>query len=315
MPTIYDRYTIKWDGNSLSCDNVVVLGYNGKNTTILTFENTSLYEDVRFINVEFYGKGHTIVRSFENNAVETNLSPDQYGHDAIMSLYWERDSGDHGVSRMGVIIERSEYFHDEETEQQADTNTQEINRLKTRVLSLENAIHALREPVSPWNEGYQYDVGVSTQEVVLTKDTSPDLFERMNLDGGIGVTTIIAQGFAADVGQTGNWNLDIAMFTGGAAEGNFVAGCALDFNVSGTESPITAIRFTLDRVSGEITPHYQPNTDRDTVDKWLYNDGSAAYGGKPEPSKLAEVDTIRIAAPFDMNGMTFTFYANALAEV
>lgn len=311
MPTIYDRYTIQWDGNSLSCDNAVILGYNGKNTTILTFENTSPYEDVRFIDVEFYGKGHTIVRGFENNAIETSLSPERYGHDAIMSLYWERDNGDHGVSRMGVIIERSEYFHDEETEAQADDNTQEIAQLKARVSSLESLINAMRGSPTVWSDGYQYDVGVSGQTVSLSKGDQPDLFADFGLDRGIGFSRIFAEGLPAAV-ET-RYELRIRLYVSESPTAP-VTSYKYSWKNSEAYAP-NGIRFVLNRTSGEFIARWVENAESPVNNyEWVPEGDSSPSADtfNPNPYFLASVDTIEISANFDLADSKFTFSSNAL---
>lgn len=308
MPTIYDRYTIKWDGNSLSCDNAVILGYNGKNTTILTFENTSPYEDVRFINVEFYGKGHTIVRGFENNAIETSLSPERYGHDAIMSLYWERDSGDHGVSRMGVIIERSEYFHDEETEQQADDNTQEINLLKARVASLEDQLSNIYGQPE-FSSSYQYDIGVSTSDLLLSKDDHPELFERLGAGNGPGASFIAIEGFPSGAGTQ---NIGISLLNADRGEVYFQK--TVTYTSDGAPA---SLLLSIDRVTGEGSYNWLSSRTIDPLPSNFFEFSNGQYGGTGynRPQDFENVTEIRIVSSFDLAESKITTFHSQIKGV
>lgn len=134
MPTIYDSYRIEWDGNSLSCENDVIIGYNTSNKTRLEFVNTSLRADVRFTSIEFRTPLSRIGFDLpDDGKIELSLNPVLYGADSDLALFWEADDGNTGAAHMRVMIVESEYYHDEETEAQADDNTQEINQLKARV--------------------------------------------------------------------------------------------------------------------------------------------------------------------------------------
>lgn len=139
MPTIYDFYRIEWDGNSLSCENDVIIGYNASNKTRLEFVNTSSRADVRFTSIEFRTPLSRIGFDLPGDGkIELSLNPLLYGEDSDLALFWEGDDGKTGAAHMRVMIVESEYYHDEETEQQADDNTQEINQLKPRVSALES---------------------------------------------------------------------------------------------------------------------------------------------------------------------------------
>lgn len=138
MPTIYDFYRIEWDGNSLSCENDVIIGYNASNKTRLEFVNTSLRTDVHFTSIEFRTPLSRIGFDLpDDGKIELSLNPLLYGEDSDLALFWEADDGKAGAAHMRVMIVESEYYHDEETEQQADDNTQEINLLKARVGGIE----------------------------------------------------------------------------------------------------------------------------------------------------------------------------------
>ena len=139
MPTIYDSYRIEWDGNSLSCENDVIIGYNASNKTRLEFVNTSSRADVRFASIEFRTPLSRIGFDLpDDGKIELSLNPVLYGADSDLALFWEADDGKTGAAHMRVMIVESEYYHDEETEAQADDNTQEINLLKDRVSALES---------------------------------------------------------------------------------------------------------------------------------------------------------------------------------
>lgn len=138
MPTIYDSYRIEWDGNSLSCENDVIIGYNASNKTRLEFVNTSSRTDVRFTSIEFRTPLSRIGFDLpDDGKIELSLNPVLYGADSDLALFWESDDGKTGTAHMRVMIVESEYYHDEETEQQADDNTQEIKLLKARVAEIE----------------------------------------------------------------------------------------------------------------------------------------------------------------------------------
>ena len=137
MPTIYDSYRIEWDGNSLSCENDVIIGYNTSNKTRLEFVNTSSRADVRFTSIEFRTPLSRIGFDLpDDGKIELSLNPILYGADSDLALFWE-DDGKTGAAHMRVMIVESEYYHDEETEAQADDNTQEITQLKARVGEIE----------------------------------------------------------------------------------------------------------------------------------------------------------------------------------
>lgn len=141
MPTIYDSYRIEWDGNSLSCENDVIIGYNTSNKTRLEFVNTSSRTDVSFTSVEFRTPLSRIGFDLpDDGKIELSLNPVLYGADSDLALFWEADDGKTGAAHMRVMIVESEYYHDEETEAQADDNTQEINQLKARVSVLESLL-------------------------------------------------------------------------------------------------------------------------------------------------------------------------------
>lgn len=141
MPTIYDSYRIEWDGNSLYCENDVIIGYNASNKTRLEFVNTSSRTDVRFTSIEFRTPLSRIGFDLpDDGKIELSLNPMLYGEDSDLAVFWEADDGKSGVAHMSVMIVESEYYHDEETEQQADDNTQEINLLKARVSALESLL-------------------------------------------------------------------------------------------------------------------------------------------------------------------------------
>ena len=138
MPTIYDFYRIEWDGNSLSCENDVIIGYNASNKTRLEFVNTSPRTDVHFTSIEFRTPFSRIGFVLpDDGKIELSLNPLLYGEDSDLALFWVADDGKEGAAHMRVMITESDYYHDEETEQQADDNTQEINQLKARVEEIE----------------------------------------------------------------------------------------------------------------------------------------------------------------------------------
>ena len=138
MPTIYDFYRIEWDGNSLSCENDVIIGYNASNKTRLEFVNTSPRTDVHFTSIEFRTTFSRIGFDLpDDGKIELSLNPLLYGVDSDLAVFWVSDDGKSGVAHISVMIVESEFYHDEETEQQADDNTQEINLLKARVEEIE----------------------------------------------------------------------------------------------------------------------------------------------------------------------------------
>lgn len=138
MPTIYDFYRIEWDGNSLSCENDVIIGYNASNKTRLEFVNTSPRTDVHFTSIEFRTPFSRIGFDLpDDGKIELSLNPLLYGVDSDLAVFWVSDDGKSGVAHMSVMIVESVFYHDEETEQQADDNTQEINLLKARVEEIE----------------------------------------------------------------------------------------------------------------------------------------------------------------------------------
>ena len=121
MPTIYDSYRIEWDGNSLYCENDVIIGYNASNKTRLEFVNTSPCTGVHFTSIEFRTPLSRIGFDLpDDGKIELSLNPVLYGADSDLALFWEADDGKTGAAHMRVMIVESEYYHDEETEQQVE---------------------------------------------------------------------------------------------------------------------------------------------------------------------------------------------------
>lgn len=134
MPTIYDSYRIEWDGNSLSCENDVIIGYNASNKTRLEFVNTSPRADVRFTSIEFRTPLSRIGFDLpDDGKIELSLNPVLYGADSDLALFWEADDGKTGAAHMRVMVVESEYYHDEEMEAQVEDNTNNISAVNGRV--------------------------------------------------------------------------------------------------------------------------------------------------------------------------------------
>lgn len=240
MPTIYDSYRIEWDGNSLSCENDVIIGYNTSNKTRLEFVNTSSRTDVRFTSIEFRTPLSRIGFDLpDDGKIELSLNPVLYGADSDLALFWEADDGKTGAAHMRVMIVESEYYHDEETEQQADDNTQGINLLKARVAEIEQQaddntqeitslkarVEALSGSVETVEENYNTlsdSVGLLTTEVGGVNNTihsaeksvigyesgSPALLSPYTLGDTVELTPdqIAAFGFGPDAQHKLGWS-------------------------------------------------------------------------------------------------------------
>ena len=312
MPTIYDSYRIEWDGNSLSCENYVIIGYNTSNKTRLEFVNTSSRTDVRFTSIEFRTPLSRIGFDLpDDGKIELSLNPVLYGADSDLALFWESDDGKGGAAHMHVMIVESEYYHDEETEAQADDNTQEITRLKARVSALESLINALHEPPTEWSESYQFDVGASGQSVSLSKEDRAELFAAFGLDRGIGVSRIFAEGLPATA-ET-RYELRIRLYNSETPLSP-VTSYKYSWKNSEAYAP-NGIRFVLNRISGEFIARWAENAESPVNSyEWVPEGDSSPNANifNPDPNLLASVDTIEIGANFDLADSKFTFSSNAL---
>lgn len=124
MPTIFDKYEIHFDGNNLWCDYPIIIGVNGTNTTKLIFDAEAGIESF-MLNTR---TGGALAYEPVNNVVTLN-PPASYAGEDYDCLVMLGACNYH----LQVSIVETPYFHDEDTEEQADDNTQEINQLKARV--------------------------------------------------------------------------------------------------------------------------------------------------------------------------------------
>ena len=319
MPTIYDSYRIEWDGNSLYCENDVIIGYNATNKTRLEFVNTSPRTDVHFTSIEFRTPLSRIGFDLpDDGKIELSLNPVLYGADSDLALFWEADDGKTGAAHMRVMIVESEYYHDEETEAQADDNTVEINKLKARVSTLETKVSAfegvyesLYEPPTEWGSGHQFDIGASGQSVSLSKEEHADLFAAFGLDRGIGFSRIFAEGLPAAADT--RYELRIRLYN---SETPLVPVTSYKYSWKNSEAYApNGIRFVLNRTSGEFIARWAETAESPVNSyEWVPEGDSSPSGDtfNPNPNLLASVDTIEISASFDLAGSKFTFSFNAL---
>lgn len=128
MPTIFDKYEIHFDGNNLYCDYPIIIGVNGTNTTKLVFDVEAGIEGF-MLNTR---TGGALAYEPVNDVVTLNPPPSYVGEDYDCLVMLEA-----GNYHLQVSIVETPYFHDEDTEEQADDNTQEITQLKARVEEIE----------------------------------------------------------------------------------------------------------------------------------------------------------------------------------
>ena len=312
MPTIYDSYRIEWDGNSLYCENDVIIGYNVTNKTRLEFVNTSPRADAHFTSIEFRTPLSRIGFDLpDDGKIELSLNPVLYGADSDLALFWEADDGKTGVAHMRVMIVESEYYHDEETEAQADDNTQEITQLKSRVAALESLINAMHETPAEWSEGYQFDVGASGRSVSLSKEDHAGLFADFGLDRGIGFSRIFAEGLPSTADT--RYELRIRLYN---SETPLVPVTSYKYSWKNSEAYApNGIRFVLNRISGEFIARWAENAESPVNSYELVPEADSSPSAdifNPNPNLLASVDTIEIGANFDLADLKFTFSSNAL---
>lgn len=127
MPTIFDKYEIHFDGNNVYCDYPVIIGVNGTNTTKLIFDADAGIEHF----VLKTSAGGELSYAPVNDIVTLNLSASYAGEDYDCLVMLEA-----GNYHLQVSIVETPYFHDEDTEEQADDNTEEIVKLNAAVRAL-----------------------------------------------------------------------------------------------------------------------------------------------------------------------------------
>lgn len=141
MPTIFDKYEIHFDGNNLWCDYPIIIGVNGTNTTKLIFDAEAGIESF-MLNTR---TGGALAYEPVNNVVTLNPPASYAGedYDCLVML----GSGNYHLQ---VSIVETPYFHDEDTEEQADDNTEEIVKLNAAVKALDGRVtdveHKLHSP-------------------------------------------------------------------------------------------------------------------------------------------------------------------------
>lgn len=140
MPTIFDKYEIHFDGNNLWCDYPIIIGVNGTNTTKLIFDAEAGIESF-MLNTR---TGGALAYETVNNVVTLNPPASYAGedYDCLVML-------GAGNYHLQVSIVETPYFHDEDTEEQADDNTKtivtlinQVNGLTTRVTGVEHKLHS-----------------------------------------------------------------------------------------------------------------------------------------------------------------------------
>lgn len=111
MPTIFDKYEIHFDGNNLWCDYPIIIGVNGTNTTKLIFDAEAGIESF-MLNTR---TGGALAYEPVNNVVTLNPPASYAGedYDCLVML-------GAGNYHLQVSIVETPYFHDEDTEEQAD---------------------------------------------------------------------------------------------------------------------------------------------------------------------------------------------------
>lgn len=141
MPTIFDKYEIHFDGNNLWCDYPIIIGVNGTNTTKLIFDAEAGIESF-MLNTR---TGGALAYEPVNNVVTLNPPASYAGedYDCLVML-------GAGNYHLQVSIVETPYFHDEDTEEQADDNTEEIVKLNAAVKALDGRVtdveHKLHSP-------------------------------------------------------------------------------------------------------------------------------------------------------------------------
>lgn len=140
MPTIFDKYEIHFDGNNLWCDYPIIIGVNGTNTTKLIFDAEAGIESF-MLNTR---TGGALAYEPVNDVVTLNPPPSYVGEDYDCLVMLEA-----GNYHLQVSIVETPYFHDEDTEEQADGNTKtiktlinQVNGLTTRVTGVEHKLHS-----------------------------------------------------------------------------------------------------------------------------------------------------------------------------
>lgn len=140
MPTIFDKYEIHFDGNNLYCDYPIIIGVNGTNTTKLVFDVEAGIEGF-MLNTR---TGGALAYEPVNDVVTLNPPPSYVGEDYDCLVMLEA-----GNYHLQVSIVETPYFHDEDTEEQADGNTKtietlinQVNGLTTRVTGVEHVLYS-----------------------------------------------------------------------------------------------------------------------------------------------------------------------------
>lgn len=140
MPAIFDKYEIHFDGNNLYCDYPIIIGVNGTNTTKLVFDVEAGIEGF-MLNTR---TGGALAYEPVNDVVTLNPPPSYVGEDYDCLVMLEA-----GNYHLQVSIVETPYFHDEDTEEQADGNTKtietlinQVNGLTTRVTGVEHVLYS-----------------------------------------------------------------------------------------------------------------------------------------------------------------------------
>lgn len=138
MPTIFDKYEIHFDGNNLWCDYPIIIGVNGTNTTKLIFDAEAGIESF-MLNTR---TGGALAYEPVNDVVTVNPPASYAGEDYDCLVMLEA-----GNYHLQVSIVETPYFHDEDTEEQADDNTEEIVKLNATVNTLQENFNNLNDSV------------------------------------------------------------------------------------------------------------------------------------------------------------------------
>lgn len=128
MPTIFDKYEIHFDGNNLWCDYPIIIGVNGTNTTKLIFDAEAGIESF-MLNTR---TGGALAYEPVNDVVTVNPPASYAGedYDCLVML-------GAGNYHLQVSIVETPYFHDEDTEEQAQANAGEITTIKGQVAAIQ----------------------------------------------------------------------------------------------------------------------------------------------------------------------------------
>lgn len=182
-----------------------------------------------------------------------------------------------------------------------DDNTQEINLLKARVSNTENQLTNLYgQPV--FSEGSQYDIGISTTDLTLSKSDHPELFERLGAGNGPGASFICIRGFPAG---SGTQSIGISLLNNTRHEVYFQK--TVTYTSDGAPR---AIVLCIDRITGDGRYTWVVMTSSDFVPDRFFEFANQSYGGTgyARPQDFDAVTDIRIVSSFDLADSTITTF-------